>query len=333
MNLKQLQQQIENNAMANFYIVTGEEETLLSHAKSMFKGLVDQEDRDMNYSQIDLTEQTLDVVINDAMSVPFFGDRRVVVVKNPQFLTATGKVGDRDQELLLKLFDQPVLQNIVVFFANDLKLDKRKKLAKVLLKTAENISLPALNERQAQQAIVQQLDHRSYAIEPEALHELMQRTNAQYTDMKNELPKLITYAEQTKKITLDVVSALVPKTLTANAFDLVDAVIKRRPQEALTLYHDLLQNGEAPLRLNAVLTNQFRLLLQVAGLSGNDQDIGAQLKVHPYRVKLAKEALRSYPPQFVRTGYLGMIDIETQLKSTSQDPELLFERFILKNFQ
>ena len=103
MNLKQLQQQIENNAMANFYIVTGEEETLLSHAKSMFKGLVDQEDRDMNYSQIDLTEQTLDVVINDAMSVPFFGDRRVVVVKNPQFLTATGKVGDRDQELLLKL--------------------------------------------------------------------------------------------------------------------------------------------------------------------------------------------------------------------------------------
>ena len=156
MNLKQLQQQIENNAMANFYIVTGEEETLLSHAKSMFKGLVDQEDRDMNYSQIDLTEQTLDVVINDAMSVPFFGDRRVVVVKNPQFLTATGKVGDRDQELLLKLFDQPVLQNIVVFFANDLKLDKRKKLAKVLLKTAENISLPALNERQAQQAIVQQ---------------------------------------------------------------------------------------------------------------------------------------------------------------------------------
>lgn len=333
MNLKQLQQQIENNAMANIYVVAGEEETLLHQAKVMFQELIDQADREMNYSQIDLENQNIDVMIDDAMSVPFFGDRRVVVITNPLFLTATGKINDHEQELVLKILEQPLLKNIVVFFVNDLKLDKRKKVTKELLKVAEHVSLPALNERQAQQAIMQQLMQRDYLIEPSALNELTQRTNAQYTDMKNELIKLITYAAESKKITFDAVVDLVPKTLAANAFDLVDTVIKKKTQVALTLYHELLQNGEVPLRLNAVLTNQFRLLLQVAGLNGNDQDIGKQLNVHPYRVKLAKQALRNYPPQFVRTGYLGMIDIERRLKSTSQDPELLFERFIVENFQ
>jgi len=32
----------------------------------------------------------------------------------------------------------------------------------------------------------------------------------------------------------------------------------------------------------------------------------------------------------LRTGYLGMILIESKLKSTNQDPEMLFERFILQ---
>lgn len=71
MNFKQLQQQIDNNAMANFYVVTGEEEILLRRTVAAFKQLVALEDRDMNYSQFNLADQPLDMVINDAMSAPF----------------------------------------------------------------------------------------------------------------------------------------------------------------------------------------------------------------------------------------------------------------------
>lgn len=331
MNLQQLQQQIKNQALANFYVILGEEEALIQRAQSEFKQLIQPLDREMNYAQFDLSIQSLEDVINDATSMPFFGERRVVVVQNPDFLTAKGKVSDQTQTQFLELLEKPVSENIVAVFINDLKIDKRKKITKMLLKYAESVDLPALNERQAQQAVSKELEARAYRIDPDALQELTLRTNAHYTAMQNELPKLVAQATHTKHIQLQAVSALVPKTLTANVFDLVDAVMTRQTKKALTIYRDLLQNGEPALRVNAVLTGQFRLLLQIAGLKGTEQDMSKQLGIHPYRVKLARQMLKKYALRSLRASYLGMIAIEIKLKSTNQEPELLFERFILKN--
>lgn len=330
MNLQQLQQQIQNDALANFYVVIGDEPALIQRAHSAFKSLIQPEDLEMNYSQFDLVTQGVDELLNDAMSMPFFGDHRVILVENPEFLTAKGKISDSEQKQLTQLLAQPVSENIVVFFVNDLKIDKRKKIAKTLLQQAELIELPALNEHQATQAITHQLQERAYKIDSEALQEFLLRTNAQYSAMQNELPKLIAYAAHDKQITVEAVAALVPKTLTATVFDLVDAVMTQQIKKALTIYRELLQNGEPALRINAVLTGQFRLLLQIAGMTGTDQVIGKTLGVHPYRVKLAKEMLRKYHLPTLRAGYLGMVAIEIKLKSTTQDPELLFERFILQ---
>lgn len=329
MNFKQLQQQIDNNAMANFYVVTGEEEILLRRTAAAFKQLVALEDRDMNYSQFNLADQPLDMVINDAMSAPFFGERRVIVVNKPLFLTATGKISDHDSDLLLQLLEKPLSENIVVFFANDIKLDKRKKLTKLVLKMSEVVELPSLDERQSKQAIVSELAQRDYQITPDALSELVMRTNAHYSNMQNELPKLIAYANKTKIIDLEGVINLVPNTLTATVFTLVEAVVKNHSKVAVTIYRELIDNNEIPLRINAVLMGQFRLLLQVAGLSGNDATIASQLKVHPYRVKLAKQILKNHQLTTIRSGYLGMLNMERLLKSTQQDPEILFERFVL----
>lgn len=330
MNLQQLQQQIKNQALANFYVIFGEEEALIQRVQSEFKQLIQPDDRDMNYAQFDLSVESLEEVINDATSVPFFGNRRVVVVQNPDFLTAKGKVSDQNQAQFLQLLENPVSENIVAVFINDLKVDKRKKMTKMLLKYAESIDLPALNERQAQQAISKELEIRAYRIDPDALQELTRRTNAHYTTMKNELPKLIAQATHTKRIQLSAVTGLVPKTLTANVFDLVDAVMTYQIKKALMIYRELLQNGEPALRVNAILTGQFRLLLQIAGLKGTEQDMSKQLGIHPYRVKLARQMLKKYTLGALRVNYLSMIAIEIKLKSTNQNPELLFERFILK---
>lgn len=331
MNLKQLYQQIQNNALANFYVVIGDEDILIQRAKQAFKAIIKSDDREMNFSQFDLSQQDLSEVIDDAMSLPFFGDRRVILIQNPEFLTAKGKISETNQDQLLKLIESPVADNVVVFLINDLKIDKRKKITKQVLKHAEQIELAALNESAAKQAITQQLQQQNYTMSPDALQELVVRTNAQYTVMVNELPKLLAYAVYDKKITLDAVNALVPKTLTANVFDLVDAVMTKKIKQALIIYRALLQNGEPALRVNAVLTGQFRLLIQVAGLKGSDQEISQQLGgIHPYRIKLARKMLGKYNLPALRTGYLGMILIESKLKSTNQDPEMLFERFILQ---
>ena len=127
MNLKQLYQQIQNNALANFYVVIGDEDILIQRAKQAFKAIIKSDDREMNFSQFDLSQQDLSEVIDDAMSLPFFGDRRVILIQNPEFLTAKGKISETNQDQLSKLIESPVADNVVVFLINDLKIDKRKK--------------------------------------------------------------------------------------------------------------------------------------------------------------------------------------------------------------
>ena len=59
-------------------------------------------------------------------------------------------------------------------------------------------------------------------------------------------------------------------------------------------------------------------------------NIAGTLKVQPYRVKLALRKIKRFSLGDLRKAYLGLFENEEKMKSTSQDPELLFQMFLLK---
>lgn len=329
MTLQNLKEQIEHQALPDLYLVTGDESALLQKAKRLFASIIPVEDQEMNFSNYDFSSVGIDDALADLTAPPFFGDHRVVIISNPIFMTGSGKLAENQEKKLLELIEHPVPGNLLVVFADNLKLDKRKKITKVLLSKAENLNLVRLNERQVRQALQQLLKQRSFQIDSDAEQELLLRTQASYSKMLQELPKLLAYAADSRKITRQAVDDLVIKESTAQAFDLADLVLKGKRQQAIETYHDLVQNGEVPLRLNALLLGQFRLLLQVASLPGTDAEAGKALGVHPFRVKLARQLLRNYPLGKVRDGFLKILDMEIQMKSKSVDPLFLFEQFMV----
>ncbi|ERJ48404.1 hypothetical protein N574_08430, partial [Lactiplantibacillus plantarum 2165] len=129
------------------------------------------------------------------------------------------------------------------------------------------------------------------------------------------------------------VQALVTKSLTQNVFDLVNDVLRYQTQSAVELYHELVAAQEAPLKINAILLGQFRLLLQVkimARAGYSQGSLASTLKVHPYRVKLAMQTVRHFDQAALRAAYLGLLQTEVQMKTTQRDPELLFELFMVQ---
>ncbi|WP_054690657.1 hypothetical protein [Fructilactobacillus florum] len=73
-------------------------------------------------------------------------------------------------------------------------------------------------------------------------------------------------------------------------FSLVNYLLRGETTQAISFYHELIEEGQEAIKLNAILEGQFRLLLQVSILSrqGRRQtEMATILKVHPYRVKLA----------------------------------------------
>lgn len=319
--------------LSNVYVILGQADYFQRRLKRGFKQQVPAEEQTMNFASYDMDTVPLAVALDDAMAAPFFGERRVVCIDNPQFLTGETKKQkvEHDIDSLQKYLESPMPSTVLVFFTPYDKLDARKKVTKQLKKVATIVEINQFSERDVRQFVTDQLKQDGYTLEPAALNDLIQRTDADLTLIMSELPKLELYTLPEKTITQAAISGLVTQTLTQNVFDLVNRVLAKNTAGAVTLYRELLQAKEEPLKINAILQGQFRLLIQTKVLAKQGYSQGklaSILKVHPYRIKLALQTHRRFQLTDLNRAYLGLFRVEKQMKSTTMDPELLFSLFM-----
>lgn len=319
--------------LSNVYVILGQADYFQRRLKRGFKQQVPAEEQTMNFASYDMDTVPLAVALDDAMAAPFFGERRVICIDNPQFLTGETKKQkvEHDIDSLQKYLESPMPSTVLVFFAPYDKLDARKKVTKQLKKVATIVEINQFSERDVRQFVTDQLKQDGYTLEPAALNDLIQRTDADLTLIMSELPKLELYTLPEKTITQAAISGLVTQTLTQNVFDLVNRVLAKNTAGAVTLYRELLQAKEEPLKINAILQGQFRLLIQTKVLAKQGYSQGklaSILKVHPYRIKLALQTHRRFQLTDLNRAYLGLFRVEKQMKSTTMDPELLFSLFM-----
>ncbi|MFH5829033.1 DNA polymerase III subunit delta [Lactiplantibacillus plantarum] len=334
-NAQQALKSIRNGDLASIYVILGTVDYLADQLKLAFTQQIPSEEQTMNVGSYDMETTPVAVALDDAMSAPFFGERRLVFINHPYFLTGENKKTKVDHDLasLQHYFEQPEPSTILVFMAPYEKLDARKKLVKTLKKQATTVEVNQVSEAETQRYVQAALDEKQIRIDADALQELVNRTDGQLGLIMGQLPKLMIYAAQSQRIDLAAVQALVTKSLTQNVFDLVNDVLRYQTQSAVELYHELVAAQEAPLKINAILLGQFRLLLQVkimARAGYSQGSLASTLKVHPYRVKLAMQTVRHFDQAALRAAYLGLLQTEVQMKTTQRDPELLFELFMVQ---
>lgn len=335
MKVPELMQNLKKGQLAPLILVLGEEQALRDQAVAALRAVIPADQVAMNFASYDMQQTPVGVALDDASSQPFFGERREVMITNPYFLTGEKEKNKLDHDLagLTAYFQNPVPSTVMVIVAPYPKLDERKKLTKALKKNAWVVEATQMREAEAKRAIQSALRQDKIAITPDGLETLAQRTNANYSTMMVELPKLKLYASNGAKLDGKAVSELVPKQLSDRVFDLVEAVVKKDVTTALSIYRDLLLQKEEPIRLNSLLISQFRLLLQVQLLANkgySQGDITSTLKVHPYRVKLALQQSRKGQQAELIQAYIGLVDTEAAMKTGRVDKQLAFELFVLR---
>lgn len=332
MNVTELSQHITHQDIAPLYLVVGEEEYLQQAAREQFLKILPTDERDLNLGQYDLNETSLATALADAMSMPFLGERRVVFLNSPVFLTSEKSKIEQPVNELIDYLQAPTPTTALVIFAPYAKLDERKKVVKLLRQRAVIIDTAKLSEQAAREAFQYELKKQHLKITSQALQLLIQRTDADFSLMMAQLTKLALYAQSSHEIDQVAVTRLVTAKLEDNVFDLVDAVLNRKVKLALEQYQMLILQQEDPIKLNAVLLNQFRLLLQVKILQAKGYTQGTlatKLKVHPYRIKLALRQVKKFSKDDLIHAYLGLEKLEVGMKSSQMDRRMLFELFVL----
>ncbi|OFL47116.1 DNA polymerase III subunit delta [Nosocomiicoccus sp. HMSC067E10] len=288
---------------------------------------------DFNRIVFDYIETEIEYIIEECITLPFLSDRKVVIVKDAFLFTAEKKRTSIDHNIdkMIQYIEDKEDDTLLIFVTSAEKLDNRKKITKLIKKQGKIIECEEMNERELVQHINDAVKSEGLTIRNDAVNELLNRTGANYTIVKNELEKLMLFAHDI--ITVEDVNIIVSKSLEANVFSLTDFILKNQKREAVDVFRDLILQKEEPIKLLGLISSQFRLYYQTKILmnEGMRQDeISSRLKVHPYRVKLAMSQVNQYPLEVLLQKMVLIRDMDYELKSTYLDSEALFEVFISK---
>lgn len=318
------------------YCLYGKETYLLQETVQRIRqAVVDEETKDFNLSVFDLEEDALDLAVEDAETFPFMGERRLVVAKNPTFLTAEKKKDkpEHNLEALEAYISQPAPYSVFVLLAPYEKLDERKKLTKLLKKHADMVEAKELNGPETADFIKGLAKSEGKQIDSGAAEELVILCNASLSAIAQEVKKLSTYIGDRDEILLDDVRKLVARGLEQNIFELINKVVNRRRTEALQIFYDLLKQNEEPIKMMALIANQFRLILQTKYFSQQgygQKQIASNLKVHPFRIKLAIDQARLFSETELKSIMEQLAVMDYEIKTGKKDKQLLLELFLLK---
>ncbi|MBS4217088.1 DNA polymerase III subunit delta [Bacillus sp. FJAT-49711] len=331
-----LWEKIEKKQFSPLYLLYGTESFLINETKQkLMTNVLTDEEMDFNLSIYDMEETTVEEALEDAETFPFFGDKKIVFLNNPIFLTSE-KSKDKVEHNIKKLesyIESPAPYSILVLAGNYEKLDERKKITKLLKKNAEIIEAKKLSERELHNWISEQIEKKGQQINENAINLLLALVGPDLMNLHSELEKLSLYVKDSKVITDDIVEKLTSRSLEQNIFDLVDKVVQRKMDEVFRIYYDLRKQNEEPIKILALLASQFRLIYQVKELMKRgygQQQIAGTLKTHPFRVKLASGQARSFNDKELGEIIHFLAQTDEQLKTGGSGREVSLELFLFK---
>ncbi|WP_018661395.1 DNA polymerase III subunit delta [Heyndrickxia acidiproducens] len=334
--MKELWKKIERQQFSPLYLLYGTEDYLIQETKQklLAHALLPAE-LDFNYASYDLEETPVEAAIEDAETFPFMGERRLVMVHHPYFLTAEKPKQKVEHDLgkLEAYIKEPAPYSIFVLIAPYEKLDERKKLTKLLKKQAAIGQAGKLKDRDLTEWIVSQAGGNGHRIGKETAEMLAALTGNNLNILANEINKLSLFAGDEKEITPRMVKTLTARSLEQNVFELVEKVVGRRIDQALRIYYDLLKQNEEPIKILAILAGQFRLLYQTKELARRgygQQQIASYLKVHPYRVKLAAGHAKKFSEEELNRVMMYLAEADYQMKTSGLKKEMVIEMFLFR---
>ncbi|WP_210469116.1 DNA polymerase III subunit delta [Sporosarcina sp. 6E9] len=285
--------------------------------------------------RFDLEETEVETVIEEADTLPFLQEHKLIIASNASFLSGQDKkrnAVEHNIELLENWLDNPSPTATVVFIAPFENLDGRKRITKKMRKAATVIEANRLQGRDLLTWIQHQAKVNGVQITSETAGSLVNMAGDSLLALSAEISKMTTYLGGTGEITEDLIEMLVPRTPEMDVFRLTDSYVSGNIGKTISIYHDLLRNGEEPIMLTSLIAGHIRLMIHVQSLRKKgyqQQQIAKTLQVHPYRVKLMMEN-RNIPNENRLLSIIKELAvIDFKLKSTGGRRERVLELFLM----
>lgn len=310
--------------MKDTYLIYGTDYSLIKREiDNITTGIID-------VVKYDLSVDKIDELLDDASCISLFGDKKVLIGENALFLTGTNTNVNHNLEYLEKYVSESSHDNIVIITVLSEKLDERKKIVKTLKKNITVIKKEVINEKDLSSFVSSEFKSKGYDIDYKTAKYFTDYVGKNVDILISEINKMIIYKDNDKKITIEDINNISSRAFNDNVFDLSDAIMKKDFKKIFSCYNDLMILKEEPIKIIAMLGNQFTLVYQAKLLLNdgkNSMDIASILAVHPYRVKLALET--DYMIYELEDIIKKLHNLDYDIKSGKIDKNIGLESFLL----
>lgn len=252
--MESIKQDIKTGNFNKVYLLYGEEGYLRNTYKNQLVKAIIPESDSMNVTEFDGKEIDVNALMDTALTVPFFAEKRVVVVTDSNLFST------KQDELAEFLSDVP--DTTVLIFSEE-KPDKKYKLFKSCEKNGRVVEFKKFNEndpndiKKLQNYILSILSKNKKSITYNAMSVFITRVGVSLDKVLVELEKLICYTLDKDSITEDDVKAVIPERLEDKIFEMIDCISRKNQKRALDLYYDLLRKKEAPVKILTLIERHY----------------------------------------------------------------------------
>jgi len=313
----------------NVFLYKGNEAYLINNKIDML--IKESKANEFNISSYDCSEVNLGLAIQDAMTLPFLGETKVVIIKNPVFLTNEKQLISHDINSLINYINNPLDQTYLIINAVGLRLSEKLEVVKLLNKKAVVNETKEIDEVEFKGWIKRQCDIAFVKINEDAVKAFYIAVGKDLINAKNELDKMILYVGHGGTITNEIVSKLTSRGLQANIYSLTDAILKKNKENIISVYNNLISYGIDIYVLINLTTKAMKdnlvvnLLLQEGATQA---DIASKMGVSPNRAYYLVKDARELDVENIKEYVIKLSELDYNIKSGQVDPKMGFEYFL-----
>ncbi len=319
-------EKLKEDKIPRITVFYGEEDYWVNAGLSALGRLLFSGEEEANFNRVeavagDLEEETL---FNLLQNPPFFSAARLVIIRRMEGLKAA-----LDEEFL-KAVDPPAAGVYLALTAE--QWNQRRKLLQTLKKKAAWVECHAFKPHEARKWIMDEAKRMNFRISPETAWLLVEYRGTSPASLKNELEKAVLYAGgRPAGLTREEWLALLGRSTESGLFTMLDQVTEGRTGESLQSLHQLLDSGEAEIKLLFMLSRQVRLLLQIFLLrqaGRNREEISKELGCHPYVVEKLLPQAAKMSLASLRAAHRRLVQADFRIKTGQSPPRLELEMLV-----
>lgn len=256
-SMQKLKEEIKSGQFRQVYLLYGEEDYLRRQYRDKLKNALLGDGDAMNYHYFEGKDVPIGEVIDLAETMPFFADRRVIIIENSGLCKSGG-------EQLAEYLKEP--SDTAFFVLAEREADKRSKLFKAVSAKGRAIECKAQDEALLKRWVIGILKKENKKMTERDLEYFLEKTGTNMENISKELEKLVCYCMEKEIIAREDIEEICVRQVNNQIFDMINAIADKRKKEAMEMYYDLLTLKEPPMRILFLLARQFNLLLQVKEL-------------------------------------------------------------------